>query len=67
LLPVTLRAQQATLSVTLRSTRGLPGPRASLNRHSAPCATCGAQSAVHGGRPIEGVAGGVHRKRTSDQ
>jgi len=67
LLPVTLRAHQATPSVTLRSTCGLPGPRASINRHSAPCATCGALSAVHGGRPIEGVAGGVHRKSASDQ
>jgi len=67
LLPVTLRAQQATPSVTLRSTCGLPGPRASINRHSASCATCGARSAVCGGRPIEGVAGGVHGKSASDQ
>ena len=67
LLPVTLRAQQATPSVTLRSTCGLPGPRASINSHSASCATCGARSAVCGGRPIEGVAGGVHGKSASDQ
>jgi len=67
LLPVTLRAQQATPSVTLRSPCDLPGLRASLNRHSAPCATCGAQLAALGGRPNEGAAGGVHRKNASDQ
>ena len=67
LLPVTLRAQQATPSVTLRSLCDLPGPRASLNRHSAPCATCSAQSVIHGGWPIEGMVGGEHRKRASDQ
>jgi len=66
-LPVTLRAQQATPSVTPRSTCVLPGPQSSIDRHCAPCATCGALSAVHGGRPIEGVAGGVHRKSASDQ
>jgi len=60
-------AQQATPSVALRSTRGLPGPRASLKRHRAPCATCGAKSAIHGGRPIEGVAGEVHSESASDQ
>jgi len=60
-------AQQATPSVVLRSTRGLPGPLASLKRHRAPCATCGARSAVHGGRPIEGVAGEVHSESASDQ
>jgi len=58
-------ALQATPSV--RSTHGLPGPRASLKRHRAPCATCAAQSADHGGRPIEGVAGEVHSESASDQ
>jgi len=60
-------AQQATPSVALCSTRGLPGPRAPLKRHRAPCATCGARSAVHGGRPIECVAGEVHSESASVQ
>jgi len=65
-LPVTLGAKQATPSVTLRSTRGLPELRASINRHSAPCATCGARLTVHGGRPFGGVAGELHRESASD-